>query len=157
MMTFNPRTLALLPLLASLALGLPTAHADDNAAIGRIKRVSGQVTVERGGQSLPVQSGMTLQQGDRLRTGADGAAGLTLNDDSLLTAGPNSSLLLSNFSFNSTTYEGALEVNLSSGSLHMVSGLIAKKSPEKVSIKARSVVLGVRGTEFIVDAPGGDI
>jgi len=145
-------TCTLASALALLACG--AAQAEEG--IGRVKRLSGQVSLDRAGQTLPVQVGMVLQQGDRLRTGADGAAGLTLNDDTLLTAGPNSSLLLSSFSFNPTTHEGGMDATLSRGSLHVVSGLITKKAPDKVTFKARSVVLGVRGTEFIIDAPGDE-
>lgn len=149
------RGLAACALVSALGL-LASASAWAEESIGRIKRVSGQVSLDRAGQTLPVQVGMVLQPGDRLRTGADGAAGLTLNDDTLLTAGPSSSLLLSSFSFNPTTHEGSMDATLSRGSLHVVSGLITKKAPDKVTFKARSVVLGVRGTEFIIDAPGDE-
>ncbi len=82
-------------------------------------------------------------------------AGVTLADDSLLTAGHNSQLLINDFQFNTTTHEGGMLATLSKGSLHVVTGLIAKKTPEKVNFKTPSVVLGVRGTEFVVDVPEG--
>ena len=41
------------------------------------------------------------------------------------------------------------------GSLGMVTGLIGEKTPDKVKVQTRTLVLGVRGTEFIVDAQGG--
>jgi len=128
-----------------------TGIATNNATIGRIKTLTGTVSIDRAGQALPALVGMALQQGDRLRTGPVGGVGITLADDSLLTAGPSSQLLISRFAFNPTTYDGSLDATLSRGSLHVVSGLIAKKKPEAISFKARSVVLGVRGTEFIID------
>ncbi len=140
--------LGLLPQAASAAEAAPS--------IGMVKRLSGSVLLDRGGQVLTPQPGMSLLQGDRLRTGADGHAGVTLSDDSLLTAGPNSSLLISSFAFDSTTHDGQLQAKLGRGSLHVVSGLIAKKAPDKVNFQARSVVLGVRGTEFIIDIGGAD-
>jgi hypothetical protein len=146
---FKPRWAGIL----CLAL-LPPALWAAEPTIGQIKRLNGSVTLHRGGQVLSAQPGMALQQGDRLRTGTDGHAGITLNDDTLLTAGPNSSLLISNFAFNTTTHEGALQAKLGRGSLHVVTGLIAKKAPENVNFQARSVILGVRGTEFIVDIGG---
>ena len=149
---------ALLNLLLFLTLLslLPAASALEQRPIGRIKRLTGTVSLEHAGQSLPARVGMPLQQGDRLRTGADGLAAIALDDDSLLTAGPNSTLLISQFNFNANTQDGTLEASLLRGSLHVVSGLIAKKKPEQVSFKARSVVLGVRGTEFIIDVPGDE-
>ncbi|MEJ6007581.1 FecR domain-containing protein [Paucibacter sp. AS339] len=157
---FNSRLTALATMAALLSsLSAPSLHAAEisaKASIGQVKRLSGTVMLDRGGQVLTPQPGMSLQEGDRLRTGADGLAGVTLSDDSLLTAGPNSSLLISSFSFNTTTHDGALQAKLGRGSLHVVTGLIAKKAPEKVNFQARSVVLGVRGTEFIVDVGGAE-
>lgn len=142
--------------LTCLAIALLTSLGAQAAdPIGRVKRVSGSVWLDRAGQSLAVQPGMALQLGDRLRTGADGMAGVTLADDSLLTAGHNSQLLINDFQFNTTTHEGGMLATLSKGSLHVVTGLIAKKTPEKVNFKTPSVVLGVRGTEFVVDVPEG--
>jgi len=142
--------------LSCAVIALLTSLAGQAAEpIGWVKRVSGSVWLDRAGQSQTVLPGMTLQVGDRLRTGADGMAGVTLADDSLLTAGHNSQLLINDFQFNTTTHEGGMLATLSKGSLHVVTGLIAKKAPEKVNFKTPSVVLGVRGTEFVVDVPEG--
>ncbi|HEY4079853.1 MAG TPA: FecR domain-containing protein [Burkholderiaceae bacterium] len=137
--------------LASLSFCAPLSAQE---LVGRIKRLSGTVSVERAGKTLPLEPSSPLFQGDRIRTGRDGYAGITLVDDTLLTAGPGSLLVLSRFAFNATTQEGELQANLPHGSLQVVSGLIAKKSPEKVQFKGRNIVLGVRGTEFILDVPG---
>ncbi|MDH4390630.1 MAG: FecR family protein [Aquabacterium sp.] len=93
--------------------------------------------------------------GDTLRTGADGALGITLTDDTLLTIGANSELVLSTYSFDSTTQDGNLLVSLWKGTAAFVTGLIARKAPDNVRVQTRTVVLGVRGTEFIVDAQQG--
>ena len=73
--------------LAALWLAFP-AHAD----VGQIKVVTGQVFVDRKGQSLPGRVGLVLETDDVLRTGADGSVGITMRDNSLLSAGPNSIL-----------------------------------------------------------------
>jgi len=64
--------------------------------------------------------------------------------------------MLNRFAFNPTTQEGELGLSLPHGSLSSVSGPIAEKAPEKVEIKGRNAVLGVRGTEFILEVPGND-
>ncbi len=92
--------------------------------------------------------------GDTIRTGPDGAVGITLADDTLLTIGADSELVLSAYSFDSTTQDGNLLASLWRGTLAVVTGLIGKKTPENVRVQTRTVVLGVRGTEFIVDAKG---
>lgn len=138
-------------LLAALCAAGP-AHAADAAGI--VKRLQGAVTLQRGAQALPLAPGTAVQVGDRVVTGADGAIGLTMADDTLLTAGPGSTLVISDFRFNSTTNDGGLLVTLLKGTLNVVTGLIAKQTPQAVNVQTRNAVMGVRGTEFIVDARG---
>ena len=76
---------------ALLVAGLATVAAA--ADIGQIKVAKGQVTIERGGQALPATVGMRVQPADMVKTGADGSVGITMSDNSLLSAGPNSVLV----------------------------------------------------------------
>ncbi len=142
-------SLLCLGLASGSALGQSTAPAP---TAGTVKRVVGAVTLERAGTRAPVAVGATVQMGDTLRTGADGAVGITLADDTLLTLGAGSELVLTDYSFDSTTHDGGMLASLWRGTVAVVTGLIGKKSPEKVQVQTRTVVLGVRGTEFIVDA-----
>lgn len=167
-MPFRPAPLALM-LCASLmmfdasgqtaptVIHTTTANQATTAAapVGIVKRLAGSVTMERAGQVLPVQAGTVVRVGDTLRTGPDGAVGVTLADDTLLSAGPNGEWRVSSFDFDATTHDGSLLVSLWRGTLGMVTGLIGKKAPDKVNVQTRTVVLGVRGTEFIVDAREG--
>ena len=130
---------------AALCLALP-AQAD----VGQIKVATGQVFVDRKGQSLPGRVGLPLEADDVLRTGADGSVGLTMRDNSLLSAGPNSILSLEHFEFDPTTSEGRFDARLQRGTLAVVSGRIAKKAPQAMTVRTPSAVLGVRGTEFVV-------
>ena len=134
----------LLVTLASFAL--PVIAAD----IGQIKTSKGSVTVERAAQTLSGAVGTRLQTSDVISTGADGAVGITMSDDSLLSAGPNSTLSLDRFAFDSTTRQGEFETSLRKGSLAVISGRIAKQSPDAMMVRTPSAILGVRGTEFVV-------
>ena len=133
---------------ATLAVLAGTASAD----IGQVKVAKGQVTVERKGQVLPVQVGLVLLATDVLKTGADSSVGITMRDNSLLSAGPNSVLVLDRFEFDPTTSAGRFDANLQRGTLSVVSGRIAKQSPQAMTVRTPSAVLGVRGTEFVVSA-----
>jgi hypothetical protein len=137
------------PIVLALVLAVLLAdHALAADEIGRIKVVKGAVRVERGGAVLPAAVGMRLQQGDVIVTGRDGAAGITLNDDSLLSTGPDSVLALDRFAFDSTTHAGRLETTLRQGTLAAVSGKIARQSPGAMQVRTPATILGVRGTEF---------
>ena len=118
--------------------------------IAQFKVAKGSVHVERSGQRLPARVGTHLQATDTVVTGADGAAGIAFVDNSLLSVGPNSVLAIERYAFNSTTHEGAFESSLRKGTLSVVSGKIAKQSPDAMKVKTPSSILGVRGTEFLV-------
>ena len=119
-----------------------------------VKRITGVVLRERAGVAQAVVPGQTLLAGDTIRTGRDSAVGITLADDTLLAIGPDSELVLNEFAFNSTTQDGNMLASLWRGTLGVVTGLIGRKTPENVRVQTRTVVLGVRGTAFIVDTKG---
>ena len=122
------------------------------AEIGQIKVAKGQVSVERSGQQLPGNVGLRVLTSDVLMTGADGSVGVTMRDNSLLSAGPNTILALDLYEFDPTTNQGQFDASLRKGSLAVVSGRIAKQSPDAMKVRTPSSILGVRGTEFVVSA-----
>lgn len=140
-------TLKLAIAAMTLLAAVPAIAADD---AGQIKVVKGSVVMERGGHSMPAVPGSRVLQSDTLRTGADGSVGITLTDNTLLSAGPNSVLVIEQYTFNSTTHQGKLDAGLRRGTLSMVSGKLAKQSPDAVRVITPSTVLGARGTEFHV-------
>jgi hypothetical protein len=111
------------------------------------------VSVDRGGRALPAQVGMELLAADVVKTGADGSAGITMRDDSRLSIGPNSVLALERFDFDPTTHQGRFDSRLDRGTLAAVSGRLARQSPDAMTVRTPSAVLGVRGTEFVVAVP----
>ncbi|HSW15338.1 MAG TPA: FecR domain-containing protein [Solimonas sp.] len=119
---------------------------------GMFKRVEGEVRVERAGATLPASVGMALYATDTVVTGSGGSAGITFDDNTLMSLGPASRLAINQFRFNSTTHEGRFESTLSKGRLAVVSGKIAKHEQDAMKVRTPSSVLGVRGTEFIVEA-----
>jgi len=143
-------SLLLTALVASMlfAAGLPSVANAQEA--GHVKVSRGAVQIERGGQKLPAPVGAVVQAGDVVTTGADGSVGITFLDNSLLSAGPNSVLAIDRFAFDPTTHQGAFESSLQKGTLAVVSGKLAKASPDAVKVKTPAAVLGVRGTEFLV-------
>jgi hypothetical protein len=121
---------------------------------GRVKTVKGTVYIERGGQRELVLVGAGVRQADTLVTGPDGAVGVTLADDTLLSAGPNSVLVIERFLYD-PNQPGSLETALTKGTLAVVSGRIAKQAPDAMRVKTPAAILGVRGTEFLVRASVG--
>jgi len=140
----------LMPALCAAALFALTPAAWAESA-GMIKTTKGTANIERSGQKIAALVGATVETGDRIVTGADSSVGITLHDNTMLSAGPNSTLDLNKFAFNSTTHAGVLDASVKRGSLSVISGKIAKANPDSVVFSTPGVTLGVRGTEFIVE------
>lgn len=136
--------------LGVLAAGLLSAAPLMANDIAQIKVASGTVIIERGTQRIMGAPGIRLQQSDVIRTGIDGSVGITFIDNTVMSAGPSSVVALERFAFNTTTHEGRLETSVRSGTLSVVSGKIAKQSPDAMTVKTPATILGVRGTEFLV-------
>jgi hypothetical protein len=139
-------------LAMAVLFGLAAAAAAAASDIGQVKIAKGQVTIERQGKAMPATVGARLQVADVVRTGADGSVGITMDDDSLLSAGPNSALSLDNYAFDSTTNQGRFNTSLNKGTLSVISGRIAKQTPDAMTVRTPTAILGVRGTEFVVSA-----
>lgn len=137
--------------MAGVALVASAAIAQD---VGRVKTVKGTVYVEREGRRELALVGTGVRQADVVVTGPDGAVGVTLADDTLLSAGPNSVLAIERFVYEANQ-PGSLEASLSKGTLAVVSGRIAKQAPDAMRVKTPAAILGVRGTEFVVRASDG--
>jgi len=145
-MTRRSTILLLGGLLAAIALD--AAAAD----VGRIKVTAGDAFVEREGKRIPAAVDAGVRASDTVVTGPNGSVGITFSDNSRVSAGPNSTLVLNRYNFDQATHEGAFDATLKRGTLAVVSGRMAKLSPEAVKVRTPSMILGVRGTEFLVYA-----
>jgi len=126
------------------------------AEVGQIKTAKGGVVIVRDGKEMAGAAGTALQHADRIVTKADGSAGITFKDNSLLSLGPDSMLDISRFSFGAKDQPDELEATLHRGTLSAVSGKIVARTPEAMRIKTPTTVLGVRGTEFFVKVTNPD-
>lgn len=135
-----------------LSSGMSVQAAEN---VGMVKVAKGQVIIERNGQKLPATVGSRVEVADRVRTGGDGSVGVTLRDNTLLSAGPNSLIVIEKFAFDNTTQDGNMSIRIRKGTLSVASGKIAKRTPESVDFHTPTSVLGVRGTEFAIEVEGG--
>ncbi len=129
-----------------------TAFAQ-SPAIAQIKTVSGQVFIQRTGNRVAAKVGDPLFEKDTIETGADGSIGVTFVDNTVMSTGPNSEVALDQYRFDSNNFNGSMLTDLNKGTISMISGDIAKSSPEAMKVKTPSAILGVRGTHFAVQVP----
>lgn len=135
-------------LLVLAAIGFSGAAVASD--IGLVKVAKGDVRIERGGARLPATVGAAVRISDVVVTGADGSAGITFTDNSLVSVGPRSVFAIDKYRFDTTTHAGEFEGHLRQGRLAAVSGKMVKQSPESMKIRTPSAIMGVRGTEFVV-------
>ncbi len=120
------------------------------ADIGLVKVSKGSVQIQRDGARMPAAVGAGLRTADVIVTGADGSAGITFTDNSLVSIGPNSVFAIDKYRFDTTTHAGEFEGNLRQGRLAAASGKMVKQAPESMKIRTPSAIMGVRGTDFVV-------
>jgi len=140
-------------LLLALSLAgsvLPAAAVVDGVAT--VKSLKGDVRIERSGRELPVGVGTSLLQEDTIVTGRDGSAGLTFADNTLISLGARSRFVIDRFRFDRASNRGEFQSTLSKGRMAVVSGKIAKSQIDAMKVRTPTSLLGVRGTEFVVEA-----
>ena len=133
-----------------LVLVLSVAVASASSSIGLVKVTEGTATVQRGDETLPARLGLALEEGDILRTGADGRMGVVLRDDTRLSLGPESEIRIDRFLFAPAKGHLALVVKMARGIMAFISGNIAKLSHDAVRVETPVAIVGVRGTQFLV-------
>ena len=135
-------------LLAVLCLASSSVLAQD-PIIGFIKTVDGSASVVRAQQTVAAKPGMPLELGQTLKTGSGGSLGVLLKDNTSLAIGSNTEIVLDEFIYEPVDDKLKLGLNFIKGTLHYVSGVIAKLKPEAISIKTPTGMIGVRGTQFL--------
>ena len=144
----NSRWIAAAVLVVGLAV---PASAQDRPVAGRIKVSSGEAYVVRDGAQTPAQLGQVVFESDGLRTGAGGKIGVTLNDDTRLSLGPNSELKLEKFTFAPADSNFSLVLKFIRGASTYVSGRIAKLAPSATRLETPAAIIGVRGTTLAIN------
>src|ERR1700752_4179717 len=134
--------------LAVLLAGVGQAAAQGPAVVGRIKSVSGSVSIVRPAGPGAAQAGQPLYQSDSIRTGGDGQAGISLKDETRLALGPNTEIRIDQFLYAPGQGQLRFALRIARGLVAYVSGKIAKLAPDAVRLETPSAILGVRGTRM---------
>lgn len=143
-------TSSLAAILSLLAI-FCTVAAADNTQVAQIKTVSGQADIVRAGTRSAAKIGDPLYEKDTIETGADGSIGITFIDNTVMSSGPNSQIVLEDYKFNSSNFTGSMLTDMRRGTVSMVSGDIARSSPGAMKVRTPTAILGVRGTHFAIE------
>lgn len=92
----------------------------------------------------------TIYTGDTIKTGADGSVGVTFRDNTILSLGPNSVVVIQEFLFAPAQGKLSLVTRLIKGTAAYLFGVIAKLSPQSVRFETPVATVGFRGTKVLV-------
>lgn len=142
-----------IPLLlaAPWSLAQTATPATEVQRVGTFKQVQGEAWIGVADARRAPTPGDGLREAERVSTGQTGAATITLKDGTVLTLGPNTTVDLNQFQFDATTQKGNFALDLLQGSIRVVTGLLARINPDLFKVTTPTAVVGVRGTDFIVE------
>src|SRR5688572_3801914 len=136
-------------LLAAAVAAIPLMAA---AASGEFTFVVGEVSLTKanGQRSTPVK-GTPVDAGDRIATGANGMAQLTMVDQARLSLRPSTQFQIEAYPDRRDSDQGGI-LNLVKGTLRTFTGLIASTNRDKFVMKTRVATVGIRGSGNILYA-----
>jgi len=123
-------------------------------AIGYVKKVERPAFVVRQGKRQTADIGHSVYMNDLLKTGPTGAMGVTFKDNTMISIGPDTEFVVDEFVYQPREKALSFTSRMTRGTLHFVSGTIAKLAPESVSVETPPGTIGIRGTRFLVKIEG---
>jgi hypothetical protein len=116
-----------------------TASFQTNAAIGQMS------------------SGQQVFLGDDIKVGGNGRLQVMLVDETIFTLGANAVMRIDEFVYDPNAAENnTLTTSITQGAFRFVSGQVARRGPDAMTVKLPSATIGVRGTSVAGEvAPNG--
>jgi hypothetical protein len=120
------------------------------APAGQVTHLSGTLSAKRtDGSSKLLSVKSEVSEGDTLTTERETYARIKLVDGGEVVLRPGTQLKIESYSYNANKPESdSVVMNMFKGGLRAVTGLIGKRSREKVSFATETATIGIRGTHF---------
>ncbi|MFA5168225.1 MAG: FecR domain-containing protein [Candidatus Omnitrophota bacterium] len=93
-----------------------------------------------------LKSGDKVFVGDKIETGMDGRLQVLLLDQTVFTLGPLGAITVDEFVYNPSNNDGKVKASVMKGIFRVVSGEVAHKKPENMSVDLPAGAIGFRGT-----------
>ena len=116
------------------------------ADIGAVTAIKGSAELQHQSDVQTVQKGLGINTDDLLITAAASKVQVILNDNTVITIGPESQYLFERYD-DGENPEVAME--LKRGFFKVITGKIGKIAPKRFTVKTKSAVIGIRGTQFM--------
>ena len=100
--------------------------------------------------------GSKIYFGDTIIVNKESNAQVILLDETVLTVGEDSEVIINEFIYDPKSKSGKIVSNILSGTVKVITGNISKNNPKDLKIKMPTGTLGARGTEFVVMTDSND-
>lgn len=135
-------------LVAFLGVLLTPLLALAGPEIGTVTRLQNSATVIRDGQTIPLKSGSVIQENDEIVSAKEARVEITFSDETKLTIGGNSTLIIDRFLYDPKKSVGRILLDAAQGPFRFISGGIGKMKDKRAEVKTSSAIIGIRGTDF---------
>jgi hypothetical protein len=130
----------------SIAMVLPGTALAQPVSVGLVTTIQGDATLVRHGQKLKVTQSMALETNDKLITSGDGLVTVTFGDNSTMTLGQSSTLVINEgVASGPSTIKS---VGLLGGRLRTILNAGLRQAGGGFEVRTPNALAGVRGTEF---------
>jgi hypothetical protein len=141
-------------LLALVAL----AFAELASASAVVTSSTGTVQVRTGAApARPLRTGDRVNQGDTVNTGPASSVVMKFDDGQVAALTANTSMTVTAYQYNAQAGNGNVLLSLITGGMRAITGLIGRNSPERVSYRAATATIGIRGTDVNIATAGGNV
>lgn len=138
-----------------LFLSTPAMAATESEA-ARVKSFTGTAFIVRQQQPFQVKIHDRIYPGDLLKTGPKGTMGVVFKDNTTLSLGPRSEIVVDDFHFAPAQGKLSIVTRMLRGTVAYLSGVIVKLSPKSARFETPAATIGIRGTRFLVEVEGKD-
>lgn len=139
----------LIRILLPVLLLFPAPLLATNATpLGKTLLARGAIHAERQGSNTTLVRSNPIFRTDTIRSGNDSIAQFRMIDDALIELLENSELRLKSYELQKESNSGSVVMELLSGGLRTISGLIGKQNKDEYQLKTPSATIGIRGTMY---------
>jgi hypothetical protein len=142
---------AIICVLFLFILIIQPASALEADRVGYIHTLKGSALILRGDLTLPAAIRESIYRGDLVRTAKDSSVGIVMLDDTTLSLGPNSVIVIKDYAFVPKEGKFAFLAKMAKGTFSYIAGLIGKLSPNSIQLEIPDATIAVRGTKLLVE------
>ena len=135
--------------LLALTVASAGAQTSQTASAGEVEFARGVGFAQTPGQAARrLAKGMPFNEGDTLSTAAGASAIIRMQDGTRMTLRPGTDMVVQRYQYQEGASNNSMVMQLFSGGLRAITGLISKSSPDAARLQTRTATVGIRGTDF---------